>query len=129
MAYEEVTDLYTETTIALGEKGKVGETIEGYYLGYKLVDGDYGPCKVHAFKTQSGDVGVWGKTLLDKLLKDEHKGFMCLVTFTGMIPPKKKGRRPAYSYRVQVDRDKQLNSRSAAAKKEAETYEMESAPF
>lgn len=107
MGYQTKLDLRTDTTIALGgsRNGKPNPTrIEGYYIGAKAVDTDYGPAKLHIFQTSEGTVGVWGKSNLDRLLTGDHKGQMCLVTFEGMGKAQ-KGRKPPYTYKLQYDAD------------------------
>lgn len=107
MAFKKVENLETDKTVQLGgknEKGQANPTqLEGYYLGYKEVDGEFGPSRLHIFQTAEGNVGIWGKTRLNAKLTNNLLGFMLLVTFTGMIAPKKKGRKPSYGYEVQYD--------------------------
>lgn len=107
MAYKQKIDLVTDRTIQLGGNNSKGQpnptSVEGYYLGHKLVESDYGPGKLHFFQTAEGLVGVWGKTNLNRIMTDDHRGQMCLVTFTGMAKPVKKGRRPAYTFSLQYD--------------------------
>ena len=106
MAYIEKTGGSTDRTMALINKG---DKIEGFYLGSKDVDSDYGVAKLHIFQTQEERVGIWGKTYLDTLLTSDLLGLQCLVEMTGIIPPKKKGRRPAYGYKVLFDKDKKMD--------------------
>jgi hypothetical protein len=87
MAYIEKTGGSTDRTMALINKG---DKIEGFYLGSKDVDSDYGVAKLHIFQTQEERVGIWGKTYLDTLLTSDLLGLQCLVEMTGIIPPKKK---------------------------------------
>lgn len=92
----------TDKTISLGGDGNPTQIV-GYFVGSKTTpDKGYGEGKLHIFKTQEGYVGVWGKTRLNNLLTEDHKGQMCRVTFTGMIPPPpgKKGRRPSYGFKL-----------------------------
>ncbi len=106
MAFKKKLDVNADTAIALGGKngqGKANPTeIEGHYLGAKSVETDYGPAKLHVFATESGNVGVWGKTNLNRILTNEQLGQMCRVTFTGMGKAQ-KGRRPPYNYELQYD--------------------------
>lgn len=109
MAYKTKFDGTTDKTIQLGGTSATGErnptSLEGYFLGSKDTQSDYGPGKLHIFQTKEGTVGVWGKTRLNTLLTEELKGQMCLVSFTGMVAPSKKGRKPSYGYKVQHDED------------------------
>lgn len=108
MAFRTKFDGQTDKTIALGgdRDGKKNPTsIEGYFLGSKTTQSDYGPGLLHMIQTEDGVVGVWGKTRLNNLLTKELTGQMVKIDFTGMIAPVKKGRRPAYGYKVQHDPD------------------------
>jgi hypothetical protein len=105
MAYKKKLDLVTDNAIQLGGStaGKLNPTkIEGFYLGFKEVDGEYGLGKLHIFQTLKGNVGVWGKTNLNRILTSHEKGMMCQVTFTGMGTAK-KGKKPAYEYQLEYD--------------------------
>lgn len=109
MAYKTKFDGSTDKTIQVGGNKADGTPnpsfVEGYFLGSKVTTGDYGPGKLHVFQTKDGTVGVWGKSRLDKLLTTDLVGQMVLVSFTGMIEPTKKGRRPSYGYRLKHDKD------------------------
>ncbi len=91
-----------DKAIQLGGEGNA-KSIEGYFLGSKDTQSDYGPGKLHVFQTKDGTVGVWGKTRMNNALTEDLKGQMVRVTFTGMIQPSKKGRRPSYGYDVEHD--------------------------
>ena len=112
MAYETKADLSTDKTIKLGgvdEKGRPNPTsIEGYFLGTKETESDFGPGKLHIFQTADGNVGVWGKSRMNGLLTSNHIGQMCLLTFTGMGKPS-KGRKPPYLYKLQFDKDNTID--------------------
>lgn len=102
MSYKTKFDGRTDKTIKLGGEGNPS-SIEGYFLGSKETTSDYGPGKLHLFQTSEGVVGVWGKTRMNTLLTEDHRGQMVLLSFTGMIAPSKKGRRPSYGYKLQYD--------------------------
>jgi hypothetical protein len=106
MAYIEKTGGSTDRTISLINKG---DRIEGFYIGCKDVNSDYGVAKLHIFQSGEEKVGVWGKTYLNTLLTADLLGLQCLIEMTGVIPPKKKGRRPAYAYKVLFDREKTID--------------------
>lgn len=115
MAYKTKFDGSTNEAIQLGginpKTQKENPTsIEGYFLGTRDTDGEYGPGKLHIFQTEKGTVGVWGKARLNGLLTSELVGQMVLVTFTGMVAPTKKGRKPAYGYEVQHDNDNVIDT-------------------
>lgn len=102
MGYITKFDGRTDKTVKVGGEGNP-TSIEGYFLGSKDTESDYGPGKLHLFQTQEGVVGVWGKTRMNNLLTEAHRGQMVLLSFTGMIQPSKKGRRPSYGYKLQYD--------------------------
>lgn len=116
MSYETKASLDAEVTYVLGgtndKTGKPNPTsIEGYFLGNRTTpDKGYGPGTLHIFQTQTGNVGIWGKTSSKNLLTDEHIGQMCLLEFTGMSAPSKKGRQPAYKYKLQFDRGNTIDT-------------------
>lgn len=136
MAYQTKFDGSTEATIKLGGENNP-QSIEGYFLGTKATKSEYGDGKLHIFQTSAGNVGVWGKTRMDSLLTQDLVGLMVLVSFTGMIAPSKKGRKPSYGYKVQFDKDNSINTDhinlSAASSEDegsddSEGYESDEAP-
>jgi hypothetical protein len=110
MAYVTKFDGSTDKTVTLGKEGDP-KSIEGYFLGSKVTpDTGYGEGKLHIFQTEEGSVGIWGKTRLNTLLTSDIVGQMTLVTFTGMIMPKTKGRRPSYGFKVQHDPSNKIDT-------------------
>lgn len=110
MAFKTKFDGQTDTTITLGKEGSP-KSIEGYFLGSKETpDKGFGPGKLHFFQTAEGVVGVWGKTKLNILLTSDLIGQMVRATFTGMVQPTKKGRRPSYGFRVEHDSDNTIDT-------------------
>lgn len=115
MAYQTKTTLNADATYVLGgadeKTGKLNPTsVEGYFLGNRTTpDKGYGPGVLHIFQTSEGNIGIWGKTNSKSLLTNDHVGQMCLLTFTGMSVPKKKGRQPAYQYKLQFDKDNTID--------------------
>ncbi len=110
MSWETAVTLNADVTYVLGgtdeKTGKPNpKSVEGYFLGNRITpDKGYGPGTLHIFQTKEGNVGIWGKTSSKGLLTDVMVGRMCLLTFTGMSVPAKKGRQPAYQYKLQFDR-------------------------
>jgi len=127
MPYKKVVSLEADKTIQLGgidENGRPNPTkVEGYYLGKREIDGDFGVNFLHYFQTENGNVGVWGKTRLNSRLTSNLIGTMLLVTFTGMIPAKKKGRKPSYGYEVQYDEDNKIDVSGLLSDTEIENAE------
>jgi hypothetical protein len=110
MAYKEITSLDADTTIALGGKnkktGKNNPTrVEGFYLGSRKVESQKsktGFAYIHYFQTSTGNVGVWGKTDMDRKLQSANVGQMTLVNFDKMKETKNG---EMYVYKVQQDPD------------------------
>lgn len=106
MAFETVASLDADTTTALGgtdkKTGKKNPTqVEGYYLGFRLVDSKKGEAKLHVIQTPKGNIGVWGKTNMNSQLLGVKPGTMVRVSFTGMLPTKNGD---MYKYKVEVDK-------------------------
>ena len=111
MAFKTVSDLNTDNAIALGGYNKKLKkenptTITGYFIGSKEIDSAMsktGKAKLHVFQTATGNVGVWGKTDLDRKLDLTPSGALTRVTFDGF--QEIKGKNPMYKYKVEVDSD------------------------
>lgn len=94
MSFKEVQDLNCEVTISLGgvdkRTGKANPSqVEGYFLGSKSVasrKSKTGFSKLHIFQTENGNLGVWGKTDLDRKLGTVAVGTMTRVTQNGKVP-------------------------------------------
>src|SRR4051812_19473125 len=109
MGFKEVQDLDAEVTTALGgvskKTGKPNpKQVEGYFIGTRTVESKKakdGFCKLHIFQTAKGNLGVWGKTDLDRKLANVTPGVMVRATCTGMqaIP----GKNDMYKYKVETD--------------------------
>lgn len=114
MAFKEVLDLSCDTTISLGgmnkKTGKANPTkIEGYYLGKKEVEDrkkKSGISYIYAFQTPKGNIGVWGKTDLDRKMLCAPTGAMLRVTQSGIVPTPNGD---MYKYKVEVDVDNTID--------------------
>lgn len=110
MGYKKVQSLDADTTISLGGKNrKTGKAnpqeVEGYYLGSRKVEDSKkksGYSYIHIFQTQNGNLGVWGKTDLDRKLLTVTPGTMTLAAFEKMVPTPNG---EMYRYEVSVDAD------------------------
>lgn len=110
MGFKTVTSLDAENTVALGgvnkKTGKKNPTsIEGYYLGSRQVPSTKsknGLAAIHFFQTSKGNIGVWGKTDLDKKLSQVKLGTMTKVEQSGMKSTKNGD---MYMYQVMFDED------------------------
>lgn len=108
MSFKEVVDLDCETAISLGGFNKKQRkdnptVIEGYFIGSKIVDSPKskdGKAKLHIFQTSEGNVGVWGKTDLDRKMLSVSPGSMTRASFAGMAPSKNG---EMYKYKVVQD--------------------------
>ncbi len=101
MAYEPLFDASNATPYKFE---KVGDTLEGYYMGSFDFQGDYGPTKKHIFQTQAGAVVVFGQRNLIQQLPTARVGAMTLITLTGELPNKKKGMHPMNLFGIQQDK-------------------------
>jgi hypothetical protein len=137
MGFKEVASLDADVTIALGGKNKKTNkpnpsSAEGYYLGSREVDSKKsknGKAFIHFLQTKSGNVGIWGKTDLDRKVTTITPGTMVRLSFDKMVPTPNGD---MYKYRVEQDSEDtievgDLSSASAPAaseeSEEAESYE------
>lgn len=111
MAFNEVTSLDADTTISIGGFNKKTKkdnptSAEGYYLGNRTVETKTGVSKLHFFKTADGNLGVWGKTDMDRKLSSVNPGTMTRVSFARMQETPKGD---MYVYKVEVDSDNTID--------------------
>lgn len=114
MAFKSVVALDADVTIALGgfnkkQKKENPISIEGYYLGSKTVldvKKKDGKSFIHILQTSKGNVGVWGKTDLDKKVLQVVPGTMIRATHTGMRPTPNG---EMYVYNVEQDKDNTID--------------------
>lgn len=129
MAFQTKFDGSVSRTMSLGTAGSP-EVIEGYFVGTKTTQSAYGEGKLHVFQTNEGYIGVWGKTRLNSLLTTDLLGQMVRATFTGMIAPTQKGRRPSYGFKVEHDKDNTIDTSninlSAASPESEEDEDLDS---
>lgn len=112
MAFSEVNSLDSDFTISLGGRDKKTgkenpKQVTGYYLGTKGgLPNKYNPEKpsqLHFLQTEKGNVGVWGKTDLDRKITAVSPGTMVRITFTGTRPSNKGN--DMLVFKVEVDKD------------------------
>jgi hypothetical protein len=79
--------------------------IEGFYLGAReIFSRAFNKTDlIHTFQTATGEVGVWGKTDLNKQLKTTVPGTMVLVKYLGL--ERLKSGNSMHSYEVYEDSD------------------------
>lgn len=110
MAFKQVADLDADRTTSIGgadrKTGKKNPTqVEGYYLGAKKVTSPKsktGFAQLHIFQTSAGNLGVWGKTDMDRKLANATPGAMTRVSFDRMLPTPNG---EMYKYKVEIDED------------------------
>lgn len=121
MAFTEVQDLGCDTAISLGGRDKkTGKanptTITGYFLGSREIVSKFsstGKSKMHIFQTPKGNVGVFGKTDLDRKMLEVQAGFMVRVTQSGSVPTNKGN--DMLKFKVEVDSDNSIAVSAHAA--------------
>lgn len=110
MAFKQISDLSAEVTISLGgtnkKTGKSNpKSVEGYYLGKREVEDrkkKSGVSYIYFLQTSKGNLGVWGKTDMDRKLTSVKEGEMIRITHTGM---QATANGDMYKYSVEVDSD------------------------
>lgn len=108
MAFKEVQDLSPDTVISLGgvnkKTGKKNPTsIEGYFVGSREVPDrkkKSGLSYIYVFQTKDGNLGVWGKTDIDRKMAGATPGQMMRLTFSGM---RDTPNGEMYTYKVEFD--------------------------
>jgi hypothetical protein len=132
MAFREVNDLSSDTTISLGgvnkKTGKPNPSkIEGYYLGKREVEDKKkksGKSFIYILQTPKGNVGVWGKTDLDRKMNEAPIGTMIRATHVGMAQTPNG---EMYKYKVEVDETNTIDIPETPAPRasSAQTYEAD----
>lgn len=120
MAFKEVSDLSADVTISLGgtnrKSGKPNpNSVEGYYLGKREVADKKkksGKSYIYFFQTPKGNIGVWGKTDLDRKMGSVELGAMTKVSFDRMVATPNG---EMYKYKVARDPDNRIEVDAAEA--------------
>jgi hypothetical protein len=128
MGFKEINSLDADVITALGgvnkKTGKPNPTrMEGYFLGSREVESKMsktGTAKIHFLETSKGKVGIWGKTDLDRKLKQVTPGIMVRITQDGKV--NLPGKQPMYKFRVEVDAE---NTIEVAAQEESSVQSEE----
>lgn len=121
MAFKEVSTLDAENTTALGgtnrKTGKKNPTgAEGYFLGTRKVESKKsktGFASIHFLQTPKGNLGIWGKTDLDRKLSAVAPGTMIRITQSGMTATPNG---EMYKFKVEVDNDNTIEVAAPADK-------------
>ena len=114
MAFKELADLDCDSTTALGgmnkTTGKPNPTkVEGYYIGSKDTPSKKsktGFAKLHILQTDKGNLGIWGKTDLDRKMMAVEPGCTVRITQNGMVPTGKGN--DMYKFKVEVDEENRI---------------------
>lgn len=130
MGFKQVSSLDADVTVPLGgtdrKTGKKNPNmVEGYYLGSRQVDSKKsktGKALIHFFQTSEGNLGVWGKTDLDRKLQGVPTGSMVRASHVGM---QNTPNGEMYKYKVEVDGDNTIEVFNTAPPAESEEYESE----
>jgi hypothetical protein len=134
MGFKEIQDLNADTTISLGgvnkKTNKPNPTkVEGYYLGKRQVESKKaksGYAYLYIFQTPKGNLGVWGKTDLDRKMTAAVPGTMIRITQSGMLSTPNGD---MYKFKVEVDSEntievsESLDSTLADRAEEEQSYE------
>lgn len=128
MAFKQVTDLSTDVTISLGGTNrktnkKNPTSIEGYYLGKREVADKKkksGFSYIYTFQTDKGNIGVWGKTDLDRKMSAVKPGTMTRASFDKMVPTPNGD---MYKFIVAVDEDNTTEVLSEAVQSDTGGYD------
>ncbi len=134
MGFKEIASLDADVTISLGgtsrKTGKKNPTrVEGYYLGARVVADQKkksGKSFIYFFQTPKGNVGVWGKTDMDRKMGAVTPGTMTFVEFDKMVPTPNGD---MYKYKVGVDKENTIEVDTlpvGAAPVEAEGFTSDS---
>lgn len=109
MAFKTVNDLDCNTTVSLGgfnkkEKRDNPTETEGYFLGTKVTPNKKtgGTSNLHVLKTPKGNIGIWGKTDMDRKLLQVKPGTMIRISYTGLQATAKG---EMYKYTIAQDED------------------------
>ena len=130
MAFKTVLSLDTDEAVSLGgvnrQTGKANPTrAEGYFLGSCKVasrKAKSGFSFLHVLQTEKGNLGVWGKTDLDRKLSSVAPGTMVRITQSGK---KATPYGDMYKFTVEEDRDNiiDVSGISATESQEADAEE------
>lgn len=115
MAFTEVQDLGCDKAISLGGRDKKTNkpnptTVQGYYLGSRDIASKFsktGFAKMHILSTPTGNVGVYGKTDLDRKIAEVRAGCMVRITQNGSVPTNKGN--DMLKFKVEVDTDNTID--------------------
>lgn len=108
MSFKEITSLDADNTVSLGGRnkktGKANPTsAEGYFLGTRQVNSPKsktGTAAIHFLQTPKGNLGIWGKTDMDRKLSNVTPGAMIRISFDKMVPTPNG---EMYKFKVEVD--------------------------
>lgn len=114
MGFKEVSSLDADVTISIGGFNKKTNkknptTAEGYYLGSREVKSPKsktGLAWIHFLQTPDGNLGVWGKTDMDRKISTVTPGTMVRITFDKMVSV--PGKNDMYKFKIEVDESERI---------------------
>lgn len=117
MAFKNLQEFRSNTTISLGgfndKSGTANPSqIEGFYLGSRTGTNSSGEFTVHTFQTPKGNIDVWGKSKLTRLLSQVDPGVMVKATYLGKVKTPKGN---MHDFQVAVDEDQTIDVASLVA--------------
>lgn len=127
MAYKKIQSLDADKSTAVGGKDKkTGKTnpkqVEGYYLGKRTVKGTRGDSTLHFIQTAEGNLGVWGKTDMNRKLSSATPGAMTKITHVGMT---RTPNGDMYKYDVEQDDSNVIDVSSLTADDTTDTNDLD----
>lgn len=98
---------------------EVGDTVEGYYLGSDVQEGNYGPQDRHLIRTENGIVVAFngGPASLDSQMALAKTGRFTRIVLSNIGQPKKKGMHPPKFFEVAQDDEDTIEVESNATDK------------
>lgn len=132
MAFKTVQSLDADNTVRLGGFDKKTKkdnptTTEGYYLGKRVVTGGkFGDSTLHFLQTPKGNLGVWGKSDMDKKLAAVAAGTMVRISFTGTRPTNKGNDQMIYKVEHDPENTIEVNIDMSSSNDSEENYSDDS---
>lgn len=129
MGFKVVQSLDAEKAITIGGRDKKANKAnptkaEGYYLGSRVIPGSkYGESTLHFLQTNDGNLGVWGKTDLNKKLGGVTPGTMTRITYSGTKPTKNGD---MHTYKVETDDENTIEVAEGLSASDDSSYSEES---
>lgn len=97
---------------------EIGDSVEGYYVGSDVQEGNYGPQDRHLIRTEGGSVVAFngGPQSLDSQMALAKVGLRTRITLAGIGEPKKKGMHPPKFFEIAQDEEDTIEVESTNEK-------------